>query len=237
MTDTGLGMTPEQVTGLFQPFTQADSSTTRKFGGTGLGLALARRFARILGGDVRVVESTPARGSCFEISIGIGDVTYASTPTQPLGQASRGHLDGIKILVAEDTPDSQLLIRKILEMAGATVELVANGEEAVAKASVNDYDIILMDMQMPRLDGCAATALLRSQGYSKPIIALTAFAMPKDKERALAVGCTDYVAKPIRRNAIIEKITSLVAVARKGESPIALVKNSSVQLTPRAQNH
>jgi len=221
--DTGVGMTSEQAAKLFRPFSQADTSTTRRFGGTGLGLTISKHFAELLGGDITIVSSTPGRGTCFRVTIATGplhgvkmihpsqvtpanragDVRSASSPAErPLD---------CRILLAEDGPDNQRLISFVLERAGAEVTIAENGRLAVdaARAAVDraePFDVILMDMQMPVLDGYGATAELRAGGYEGPIIALTAHAMAGDRQKCLDAGCVDYASKPIDRLKLIETI-------------------------------
>jgi signal transduction histidine kinase/CheY-like chemotaxis protein len=220
--DTGLGMTPKQLENLFHPFSQADTSTTRHFGGTGLGLTISRRLARALGGDVQVVESALGQGTRMRLSISpaIPEGTpffkpnarnkllqTANSAASPKTAASTS-LEGARILLAEDGPDNQRLISFVLRKAGAEVKVVENGRLAVdAALSARDagqpYDVILSDMQMPEMDGYEAAALLRAEGYKGPIIALTAHAMAGDREKCLAAGCNDFTTKPINREALI----------------------------------
>ncbi len=200
--DTGHGIAPDEQDRLFSAFMQADASTTRKFGGTGLGLALSRVLARALGGDVLLSESVPGQGSTFVVSVEVGRVE--TTRIIPLvgeyPQAAtfdKGTLQGIKVLVAEDSLDNQLLITRILKRAGASVDLAENGADAIKQALGSDYDLVLMDMQMPVLDGFDATTELRRRGYKRPIIALTAHAMREEREKSLRAGCDDHLTKPV----------------------------------------
>ncbi len=219
--DTGLGMTPEQRDRLFRPFSQADASTTRMFGGTGLGLTISKRLAEMLGGDVSIVESAPGVGTRFRLTIVTGaldgvpmvvpgrqDGAEDSRPLAAKPEMPAHSLAGWRILLAEDGPDNQRLISFVLTKAGAEVEVVANGRLAVAAAlqAVEDgqpFHVILMDMQMPVLDGYGAAALLRAKGYRGPIIALTAHAMAGERDKCLAAGCDDYATKPIERAKLI----------------------------------
>ncbi len=233
--DTGVGMTDDQVDRLFQPFMQADTSMTRKYGGTGLGLSISKRFAQMLGGDVVVVETQPAVGTRFRITIATGPLNGVSMITDlPLVSPARiktmkiapidekSPLRDYRILLAEDGPDNQKLISHLLTTVGAEVTVVENGSLAVKAAveaqTVNrPFDIILMDMQMPVMDGYAATTLLREKRYTRPILALTAHAMQGDRERCIASGCDDYTTKPINR----KKLTELIlALARKTECSV-----------------
>jgi len=215
--DTGVGMTPEQVARVFHSFTQADSSTTRRFGGTGLGLAISKRLAQLLGGDVRVVASAPQQGTCMRATVGVGALggmsliadPAAPSVSPPAGAAARGEagladVSGCQVLLAEDGPDNQRLVSFLLRRAGAEVMVVENGELAVvaalqARRDGRPFDVILMDMQMPVTDGYQATLRLRQAGYAGAIIALTAHAMARDREKCLDAGCDDYLTKPIDR--------------------------------------
>ncbi len=220
--DTGNGMTPEETAGLFRPFQQADSSTSRLFGGTGLGLTISRQFARMLGGDVVLVETQPARGSRFRLTVTTGwleGVTMLQRPSgaEPAWVETRGSpqrkLD-CRILLAEDGPDNQRLISFFLTKAGADVIVASNGQEAVDKVmgtllrrrgsdADKPFDLILMDMQMPIMDGYTATRLLREQAYTGTIVALTAHAMAGEREKCRAAGCDEYLTKPIDREKLI----------------------------------
>ena len=215
-------MTPEEVSRLFQPFAQADASTARRFGGTGLGLAISRRMAVMLGGDIRV-ESWPGVGSTFTLSIDPGPLEGVPFMEGPSGEAAEAGaprpaaaagsvLEG-RVLVAEDGEDNQRLIRTLLVKAGLEVDLAGDGRIACQKAlqsaaEGNPYHLILMDIQMPNVDGYEATRQLRAAGWCGPIIALTAHAMGADRLRCLEVGCDDFLSKPI------EKKTFLATVAR-----------------------
>jgi len=214
--DTGIGISEETQAKLFQPFTQADTSSTRAFGGTGLGLAISRRLARSLGGDLSV-QSQPGIGSRFRISVGTGPLdgiamrgakTDRPTRTEP---AQVAKIDGVlagHILVVEDSVDNQRLMRYILNKAGVQTTLAENGADAVVAIRENPelYDVVLMDMQMPVLDGYAATRELRKLGFIRPIIAMTAHAMKGDREKCLAAGCDDYLTKPINRSELVKAL-------------------------------
>jgi signal transduction histidine kinase/AmiR/NasT family two-component response regulator len=221
--DTGIGLTSDQIDRLFQPFSQGDGSMTRRYGGTGLGLTISRRLARLLGGDIEV-ESEPHNGSTFTLEIPVGDLTDVrmiepaneieapvDVPGEPSAAAAVLSLDGLRVLLAEDGLDNQRLIRFHVSKAGAKVEVAENGEVALNKAveaseQGEPFDVILMDMQMPVMDGYAATNRLRDLGYDRPIIALTAHAMSGDRERCLNAGCDDYTTKPINRLRLIRMI-------------------------------
>ena len=230
--DSGIGMPKDQQELLFQPFTQADASTTRRFGGTGLGLAISKRLALLLGGDVTIVESTLNVGTRFRLTLSVSPLAIERTVTpgiESLGKtppkepsSSRGKdpcLDGARILLAEDGPDNQRLISLILRNAGARVSVVENGllaVEAVLRAVQIDepFDVVLMDMQMPLLDGYGATRSLRAQGYHGTIIALTAHAMSDDREKCLNAGCDDFSTKPIDRAKITDLLSAAVSRSR-----------------------
>jgi signal transduction histidine kinase/ActR/RegA family two-component response regulator len=221
--DTGIGLSPEQQSRLFSSYSQADSSTTRKFGGTGLGLSICRKLALMLGGDVRVT-STPGEGSSFSVEVDTGPLEGVElfTPAGEIRDRATPEpaplqdkpLANINILLAEDGPDNQRLISFILRKAGAQVTIAENGRIAVEKAldSAAAYAVILMDMQMPEMDGYTASSTLRARGYRTPIIALTANAMSEDRQRCLAAGCDDYASKPIDRNVLIQTILRNVAL-------------------------
>ncbi len=229
--DTGVGLTPEQVANLFQPFQQADATTTRRYGGSGLGLTISRRLARLLGGDVVVADTQPGVGTCFRVTIAAEPCAGAKmveqaqesvvAPVPPRTTVPPADsLRGARLLLAEDGPDNQVLISFILKKAGAEVAVVENGKLAVdavrdAEERGQSFDAVLMDMQMPVMDGYTASNLLRACGYQGPIIALTAHAMSGDRDRCLRAGCTEYVAKPIDRQALIAVIHGALAAQRE----------------------
>ena len=214
ITDTGVGMTDEQVGRLFQPFTQADASTTRKYGGTGLGLTISRKLAQLLGGDISA-DSAAGRGSTFAFWLDAGPRDGAELlerfteaqlelPETDADAAARQILLSGQILLAEDGEDNQHLLTVFLEQAGATVTLATNGADAARLALAGQFDLVLMDMQMPVMDGYRAAGELRRAGYAKPVIALTAHAMAEDRTKCLAAGCTDYLTKPIDRVKLLQ---------------------------------
>lgn len=218
--DTGCGLTSEQAKNLFEPFKQADSSTTRRYGGTGLGLALSRGLARALGGDLLLERSTPGEGCCFVIHVeakgSAGELTLNSLSDLevPLDRTARLNanairLDGRRLLLVDDAPDNQILVSRFLRLAGAKVDIADNGATAVEAALAQRYDLILMDIQMPVLDGLEATALLREKGSSVPIVALTAHAMKEERNRCLMAGCNEHLSKPINRALLLETVRRL----------------------------
>lgn len=215
--DTGIGMTEQEMSRIFKPFEQADTSTTRRFGGTGLGLCISQNLAQILGGDI-IVTSTQGQGSCFAISIDSGmnqediELAHAKLPLiEPFNQPESSHNDihfDAEILLAEDNPDNQQLIRLLLEKRGINVDIANNGEEAVEKALINDYELILMDMQMPIMGGLEATDILRKAAIDIPIIALTANVMKEDIQTYVESGCNATVAKPIDQAALFRELSN-----------------------------
>jgi signal transduction histidine kinase/AmiR/NasT family two-component response regulator len=225
--DTGIGISGEQMPRLFQSFSQADSSTSRRYGGTGLGLLISKRLAMSLGGDI-VADSQVGRGSTFLLSVATGPLegipridapamTVAEVPAKPQ-LANPEALLGCRILLAEDCADNRRMIAHILSKAGAEVSCVENGREAIERLTDGSLagqlvqpppcDVVLMDMQMPEIDGYRAARLLREKGCTLPIVALTAHAMTGEREKCLAAGCSDYATKPIQRAKLIEQLAS-----------------------------
>jgi len=221
--DTGIGISPQQQRKLFQPFQQADASTTRRFGGTGLGLTICKRLAEILSGTI-TFKSEYGKGSTFSLTIPTGPldgVKMIEHPSeyhpQPLGLDSDTITTpppmplNCQILLAEDAPDNQRLLSHFLEKAGVQVTIAQNGEIAVTTAMAahdagKPFDLILMDMQMPVMDGYEATKALRDKQIRQPIIALTAHAMKGDRQKCLEVGCDDYATKPLDQKKLIATI-------------------------------
>jgi CheY-like chemotaxis protein len=230
VTDTGIGMNEEQMARLFRPFSQADSTMSRRFGGTGLGLSISQRLCQLMGGTIEV-QSSPGQGSTFIATID-GGVLPASVmltaaeqfepaPAAPLPMVQPQSVivprsSGCKgrILYAEDGPDNQRLISFYLKKAGFELEIANNGKEALehveqARARGELFDLILMDMQMPEMSGYEATAELRRQGWAGPIMSLTAHAMVGDQEKCAAAGCDYHMTKPVNREALVELCTKL----------------------------
>ena len=235
--DTGIGLTPAQLGRLFQPFTQADESMTRKYGGTGLGLVISKRLATLMGGDIHV-SSQAGAGSTFTLRLESGPLDEAEwrtgltesmlQPSLSAEQSEEVSLAGVRILLAEDGFDNQQLITLHLTTVGATVTIAENGRIAAEKAQAEPFDLILMDMQMPEMDGYTATGLLRGRGCKLPIIALTAHAMTGDRARCLAAGCTDYLTKPVDHDLLLRTVHSYVP---RTAHPAATVA-PSVPITP-----
>ena len=215
--DTGLGISEEQAGKLFAPFIQADASTKRRFGGTGLGLILSKQLAKLLGGDVVLTSSQINVGSIFTITIDPkgGQALQADFPEKlsrwarpipALSTFDNSYLDGVSVLVVDDAVDNQFLVSHYLKNAGAQIDTANNGREAIQKALENNYHILLMDLQMPIMDGFEATEALRNQGFQQPIIALTAHALKEDRMRCLSRGFTDYISKPINRQELLSRV-------------------------------
>lgn len=231
--DTGAGMAEGSRAKLFQPFVQLPRPALAEKRGTGLGLALSRKLAHALEGDVFLLRSKLGEGSEFEFDLPVeplAGVRYVdlsggkvvSPSVAPTLGIRANRLAGLRILVAEDTLDIQELILILLRAAGAHVELATNGVEAVERARSGEHDVVLMDIQMPLMNGYEATRKLRSLGYRKPILALTAFAMSTEQAQALAAGCNDHIAKPVNIRLLIEKIEAQLSkrvAARVGLTP------------------
>ncbi|MHB8899169.1 MAG: ATP-binding protein [Thermoguttaceae bacterium] len=226
VTDTGVGMDEKQVGRVFEAFVQVDSSASRKAGGTGLGLAISKRLTEAMGGRIEV-HTTPGKGGTFSVTIDPGPLdgirmiqnprgalrnrppTTAAVPTEKT--VLRG-----RVLLAEDGLDNQRLISFLLKKSGAEVTAVDNGQLAVeavltASEAAQPFDVILMDMQMPVMDGYEATRCLRAEGYGGPILALTAHAMADDRKKCLDAGCDDYLTKPVDRMTLLRTMERYLA--------------------------
>jgi PAS domain S-box-containing protein len=214
--DTGIGMTPEALSHLFNAFVQADATTTRRFGGTGLGLAISRQLAELMGGAIEV-ESAPGRGTTFEVSLPLRrtPARIVESPHADGPVVISSDLQQIRLLAAEDNPTNQLVLKTLLHQVGIQPVLVANGLQAVEAWEAGDFDVILMDVQMPELDGPGATEIIRRKEASSgrprtPIIGLTANAMSHQVEQYLAVGMDSVVTKPIDITKLFEALDALV---------------------------
>ena len=232
VTDTGIGMNEEQIGKLFKPFSQVDNSSTRKFGGTGLGLCISKHLAEALGGSIEV-RSTPGKGSTFSVTIDPGpldgphiieDAQKSATEPPPTAQPADADKTVLhsRILLAEDGPDNQQLIAMLLRNADAHVRAVENGQLAVevalaAREAGEPFNVILMDMQMPVLDGYEATRQLRKRGYTGTIVALTAHAMAEDCQKCLAAGCNDYLPKPFQHRALLKMVARHITAEKEGK--------------------
>jgi len=230
--DTGIGMKPDAAERLFQPFAQADESVTRKFGGTGLGLTISKRLSQQMGGDLVLLSSEVGKGTRLRITlpcptVGAGNraetVAAKEISTAQSSAESATILSGRTIMLVEDGVDNQRLISHILKKRGAQVQLAVNGQECVDmlypdSQAGSQPDLILMDMQMPVLDGYQATRQLRDKGCTLPIIALTAHAMTGDREKCLEAGCDEFATKPIDRDRLISCIVGFLKSAATASS-------------------
>jgi signal transduction histidine kinase/DNA-binding NarL/FixJ family response regulator len=237
--DQGIGIPAEAFARIFQPFTQADPSTTRRYGGTGLGLSICKHLIETLGGAL-TLRSTPGVGTCFTVTLpvdreslnGLIDATQFMQESHPL----RPRIDGVtrkligQVLLAEDSPDNRNILRFFLERAGLVVETAENGLLAVEKAKDSGFDLILMDMQMPELDGYAATSILRQKNYTRPIVALTAHAMAGDEEKCFRAGCNGYLTKPVDT----ELLLRIVARYLPSRSRVVTLPGAAKAVAPSA---
>lgn len=208
--DTGIGIAPERVDGIFEDFQQADASSTRLYGGTGLGLAISRRLARLMGGDV-CVTSELGQGSEFVIEVE-AEVAEGGLPSLlPSERPAAADHRSLRVLLADDVVINQRLGARILERAGHIVVVASDGVEvleAFDAHGIEHFDAVLMDLQMPRVSGLEATRELRKRGYGGQIVALTAAALSEERERALEAGCSDFITKPFAASLLLEKLQS-----------------------------
>jgi CheY-like chemotaxis protein len=203
--DTGIGMSSEVLSKLFQAFTQADTSTTRRYGGTGLGLTIARRLVEAMGGALEV-ESVAGKGSTFTARLPFVPVRAAQRAPKRAGP-TQYEFRGARVLLVEDNEVNQQVAQRVLNMFGIRPELVSNGQDAITAVCAAHFDLVLMDCQMPVMDGYVATEAIRAwektTGRERvPIIAMTANAMAGDRERCIAAGMDDYLTKPFKRDAL-----------------------------------
>ena len=224
--DTGIGIDPVAMDRMFEPFTQADASTTRNYGGTGLGLAIARELVDLMGGTIGA-ESEPGRGSTFWFELDLGIASRSDDPqasprevkaaARPLGPGAP------LVLVAEDSPVNQIVAVRALERCGCRTQIVGDGREALAALAVQRYDAVLMDCQMPEMDGYEATRALRRRedgGERTPVIAMTAYAMQGDLEKCLSAGMDDYISKPMRYQALVDTLRRWVPALSAPPEPV-----------------
>ena len=225
--DSGIGIEPDKLEAVFHPFVQADSSTARVFGGTGLGLSISRQLAECLGGTI-TVESSVGVGSTFTLEISTGsldcvrwiDDPKASTPSPSTSkqELERPKLTG-RVLVVDDAEANRRLLDVVLTRGGADVTTARNGREAAELGGTGQFDVILIDMQMPVLDGYAATRELRALGVQIPIIAVTAHAMRGERDKCLAAGCSSYLAKPIDQERLFHHLAELLGSSLPSTAP------------------
>jgi len=205
ISDTGVGIAPEDQANLFELFEQANPSITRTYGGNGLGLAISRKLAEQLGGSLVLLRSAPGEGTTFRLTL-----RPLTTPPQdapgPAEADVSGSISGVRILLAEDHRDMHFTLRASLEGAGATVESAKDGLEAVDRALSAPFDVVLMDLRMPNMDGLQATRALRRKGYLVPVIALTADPATLRRAEALDAGCDACLSKPFKVDDLIASI-------------------------------
>ena len=214
--DTGIGISPDRHQFLFEPFEQASTSIARVYGGSGLGLALSRRLAEHLGGSLTLVRSAPGQGTVFCLTL--TPLPRAAEPGRTRGREVSNDdliaIQGLRILLAEDHPDLHEALRRQLQRAGATVESAHDGEQAVAKVGSGEFDLILMDLRLPHMDGLEAIRALRGQGCAVPIIALTADPTSFHREAALEAGCNTCLSKPFEMDELIASIRQMTQKKR-----------------------
>jgi PAS domain S-box-containing protein len=220
VSDSGIGMTEEQQHNLFKPFTQGDSSMTKTYGGTGLGLAITKRLVEALGGRIGV-HSLPERGSTFHVALPVrvlsgGAYRDVEMSARVPALSWQKQLD-VRVMIVEDQPDIRRLMEYFIAAAGGVVTAFSGAAAALTalRQQPDDFDVILMDIQMPRLDGYEATRKIRALGFNKPIIAVTAGAMASDQENCFAAGCSDYVSKPIDMTILLDKIAQVTAARKR----------------------
>jgi CheY-like chemotaxis protein len=222
VTDTGIGIPEEAQEHIFESFSQADGSATRRFGGTGLGLAIASELVEMMGGKL-MLDSAPGQGSTFHFTIPMKLAAQASREKAPPpeGAPLQETVMPLGILLAEDNETNQKIAKAMLNKMGHEVTIVENGKDAVAKSLEGGFDIILMDVMMPKMDGLEATRLIREKEFSTgehiPIIALTAKAMPEDRDKCIEAGMDDYISKPMRTRELIEKLMLAIPVKKRQE--------------------
>jgi hypothetical protein len=228
VSDSGVGIPPEKLGAIFEDFSQADASTTRLYGGTGLGLAISRRLVELMHGRIWA-ESRPGEGATFYFTATFGaagpatDLTPGGHP-EPKQAAAAGALSGLKLLVADDSEENRFLVAEYLKDLGCSLEYAENGQTAVEKFCSAAYDLVLMDLQMPVMDGYSAARRIRGweeeqKRRATPIIALTASALDTEVQRALDAGCTAYLRKPVRLITLVEAVAKHAANLRPGDLP------------------
>lgn len=220
ISDTGIGIAPDQIGHIFDAFHQAQNTLTREFGGSGLGLSIARDLAHALNGDISV-HSELNRGSTFTLRLSTPKNAPEAAPDQTTSEQPQhpAMLHNARVLVVDDAKDNRVLLQHFLKRTGARVEFAYDGQQAIHRinesiSSADPYAIVLMDMQMPVLDGYNATMQLRESGFDAPIVAITAHALDGDREQCLDAGCDEYLTKPVNRKALIETCERLLATGR-----------------------
>lgn len=213
--DTGIGMSVEESERIFEAFVQAHSGISQAYGGTGLGLLLSRNLARLMGGDLELVRSTKGAGSTFRLRVRTSACAeqiplpgFASEPLLP-PKVPPHALRGLRVLLAEDAPENRMIVSRLLEAAGASIDCVEDGALAVAQAMSKDYDVVLLDVQMPELDGMEAAQKLRQQGYTRPLVAISGRSLADDVQRILSAGFNQHVGKPLDRQRLVTVLRAL----------------------------
>ncbi len=236
--DTGIGIPVESQEAIFDSFTQADGSTSRKFGGTGLGLTVTKQLAELLGGSLSLT-SEPGKSSTFSLKVLAGlDVTKQplmdrggiTIATEVESPSARQQFSG-SILVAEDSPTNQMLVKRMLEKMGFEVTTAEDGNVALQKAMTHSYDMILMDIQMPNMNGYEATKTMRENGITTPIVAVTANAMSGDEGKCISAGCDDYLSKPIDRKKLVEMLGKYISSCDRDLNKEADAANNQEAIT------
>ncbi|WP_413294426.1 response regulator [Bdellovibrio sp. HCB185ZH] len=215
--DTGIGLTAEQTARLFQPFVQADEATTRKYGGTGLGLVLSKRLSEALGGDISITHCAPNVGCTFTLNFPATEAENAKSISSSqkaeeiFNYEGRRNLSlqGVRVLAVDDSPENLFLVKNILQKHGAFVDTSGNGEDALEKVAQKQYDIVLMDIQMPRMDGYQSKKALERSGYAGPIVALTAHAMQDEMEKTTQAGFSAHLTKPLNQQELVRTVSEL----------------------------
>jgi two-component system, sensor histidine kinase len=221
--DTGIGVPLEKQAAIFEPFTQADSSTTRRYGGTGLGLSICNRLLALMNGKLEL-KSEPGRGSTFSFTIRLPITTAPESPARETLCRLPRSPRGLRILVAEDNEINRRVALRLLEAMGHQVDVALDGEQAVAAVERMAYDLVLMDCQMPKLDGYAATRAIRQleRGRRIPIVAMTANAMAGDRQLCLDAGMDEFLAKPVSKRQLYDLLEALRATGDAVESQTVL---------------
>jgi PAS domain S-box-containing protein len=236
--DSGIGISSDQIARIFEPFTQADSSTTRRYGGTGLGLAICRQLTELMGGELRVT-SMPGVGSTFTLSLPMRIATSPSAPPLSLPEPAQGQRPTpLRVLIAEDNPVNQLVIQRLLTHLGYQSDVVSDGRAALKAVSAKPYDVVLMDVQMPDLDGQQATAAIRALGptiHQPYIIALTAYALVGDRERYLSAGMNAYLSKPVQLSTLRAALFELRSAIGQSTEAAGSVAQPALAYPPNGQ--